>query len=330
LLDDPAKIMISRFALLFILVAASACSQSTRGSCLDVSSITRFGLASLARPQCKMARRHAVLAGRSGLVEIAGQPADWGWATLNQTVGIAVSLPDTVEAHELLPPTTGDAVPLSTRGPLMKAFRGGLPFTAPALKTGEQLVSRRAIAPEVYVNGQLCGYNLITEAPFSADVTKASTRAKPVGGARHQSWWQPRLGGLHPLSMGQISIAHLARFWRLGWRRWDESARPVCVSDLTVLNTPNLKTVKVEAEVDSTGPAFNGSLALTIRKGREEVWTGTLPVKVSGGGRVTVSRDVTIPSALPWNINRPELYTASASLAGVPHSDKSTTLVFAG
>jgi len=267
------------------------------------------------------------------LSKLPVNPPTGGWATLNQTAGIAVSLPDTVEAHELLPPATGDASAIVNARPTYEGISWWVrPFTAPALKTGERLVfSFRGarLRSEVYINGQLCGYNLITEAPFSADVTKAlhagqnqlALRITNPGG--NLDWVD-----FTTFQWGKYQLPMSHAFGGLDGGVAMEVRGPVCVSDLTVLNTPNLKTVKVEVEVDSIGPAFNGSLALAVRKDGKEVWTGTLPVQVSDGGRVTVSRDVTLPGALPWNINRPELYTASASLAGVPHSDKSTSFGF--
>ena len=50
------------------------------------------------------------------------------------------------------------------------------PFTPPALRPGERLVfyfPAGRLRSEVYVNGKLVGYSIISEAPFTADATDA-------------------------------------------------------------------------------------------------------------------------------------------------------------
>lgn len=266
------------------------------------------------------------------LAKLPTNPPTGGWAMLNQTAGLAVSLPDTVEAHEFIP-ATGDAHAIINARPTYEGvswwFR---PFTAPVLKSGERLVfSFRGarLRSEVYVNGQLCGYNLITEAPFSADVTKAlhagqnqlAVRITNPGG--NIDWVD-----FTTFSWGKYQLPISHAFGGMDGGVQMEVRDPVSVSDLTVLNTPDLKTVTVQAEVDSSGPAFNGPLALTIRKGDKVVWSGAASVKVPARGKTTLSRSVTVAGALPWNVNRPELYTASASLTGAVHSGKSTIFGF--
>ena len=267
------------------------------------------------------------------LAKLPVNPPSGGWKSLGANTGISVSLPDTVEAHQLTPPPSGDANAVINANPSYQGVSWWYrPFTAPALRPGEQLVlSFRGarLRSEVYVNGRLCGYNLITEAPFSADATRAihpgvnqlAVRITNPGG--NVDWMD-----FLTFQWGQYTLPISHSFGGIDGGVQMQVRGPVSVSDLAVFNTPNVRTVKLQAEVTSTGPAYSGPVALSIQKNGKTLWSGSAAVRVPAGGSATVSTQASVPSALLWDVGRPQLYSAVASLGKIPNSDKRTVFGF--
>ena len=273
------------------------------------------------------------------LTKLPVNPPTGGWDTLTDSAGLAVTLPGTVEEHYWGKPPLPvanvkkpeDIVSLSS--PYLGVAWWYRTFTPPDLKPGEHLIfsfGGARLRAEVYVNGQLVGYNIITEIPFTADATSALKPGQPNqlavritsppgtyswGDYDLRSWGDYKM----PISKGFNGIA--------GGVTMSVQA-PVAVDDLAVQNNPDPHTVNLEAEVASTGPAYNGPLALSISRNGQEVWTGTVDANVPAGGKVTVSKQVTVPSAELWDINKPVLYRASARIASIPHSDHLTDFGF--
>ncbi|MDQ3815963.1 MAG: malectin domain-containing carbohydrate-binding protein [Armatimonadota bacterium] len=267
------------------------------------------------------------------LLKLPVNPPSGGWKSLSDTAGISVSLPDTVEAHQLTPPPPGDANAIINARPSYEGVSWWYrPFTAPALRPGERLVfSFRGarLRSEVYVNGQLCGYNIITEAPFSADATRAlrpgvnqlAVRITNPGG--NVDWMD-----FLTFQWGQYTLPISHSFGGIDGGVQMQVRGPVSVSDLAVFNTPNVRTVKLQAEVTSTGLAYSGPVALSIQKSGKTLWSGAAAVRVPANGTATVSTEASVPAALLWDVGRPQLYSAVASLGEIPNSDKRTVFGF--
>ena len=273
------------------------------------------------------------------LAKMPPNPPTGGWAALGARAGIPVSLPSTVEEHFWGRPPAGvpaGSAPtdiVNARGNYLGVSWWYRPFTAPALRPGERLVFSfpgARLRAEVYVNGHLVGYDLVGETPFTADATRA---LKP-GGPNLLAVRITNPGGLlawqdfETMKWGQYTIPATHGFGGLDGGVAMNVRGPVTVSDLTVLNRPNIQTVTLHSEVTSSGPAYDGPVALSIGRQGKSVWSGSVDVHVPAGGTASVGKDVTVPQAQLWDVGRPILYQAAAALPGIVHSDRRTPFGF--
>jgi beta-galactosidase len=273
------------------------------------------------------------------LTKIPVNPPTGGWDVLSDQAGIPVTLPDTVEAHYWgkSPLRTADSNKPTDIVNLNSPYDGVSwwyrNFTPPNLKSGEHLVFSfpgARLRAEVYVNGQLVGYNIVSEIPFTADATNALKPGEPnqmairitnIGGVfswgdfYFQEWGRyqlPITHGFGGISGGVTMAVH----------------GPVVVDDLYVANNPDSHEVTLNATVDSTGPAYKGPLALSISRDGRTVWNGSVDVDLPAGGSATASQQVTVPDAELWDIGHPVIYQAAARIASVLHSDRTTDFGF--
>ncbi len=207
------------------------------------------------------------------------------------------------------------------------------PFTPPALRPGERLVfyfPAGRLRSEVYVNGKLAGYNIISEAPFAADATAAinpggtnllAVRITNPGG---------RLDWMDFLTMtwGKYTLPATHAFGGLAGGVEMQVRAPVSVGDLAVFNQPDPRSVRVQAEISSTGQAYDGPVNFSIARDGNVVFKESKNIHVPPGGTITTSMDATVTNAQLWDIEQPNLYQASATLPAVAHSDRSTAFGF--
>ena len=207
------------------------------------------------------------------------------------------------------------------------------PFTPPALRPGERLVfyfPAGRLRSEVYVNGKLAGYSIISEAPFTADATDAinpggtnllAVRITNPGGRLD---WMDFI----PMTWGKYTLPATHAFGGLAGGVELEVRAPVSVSDLAVFNKPNPRSVQIQAEITSTGPAYDGPVNFSIEREGKVVFEENKNIHLPAGGTITNSIDVTVANALLWGIDQPNLYKASATLPTLAHSDRRTTFGF--
>jgi hypothetical protein len=122
------------------------------------------------------------------LTKLPVNPPTGGWDVLSDQAGIPVTLPDTVEAHywgksplpAADPNKPTDIINLSS--PYAGVSWWYRNFTPPDLKPGEHLIFSfpgARLRAEVYLNGQLVAYNIVSEIPFTADATNALKPGEP-------------------------------------------------------------------------------------------------------------------------------------------------------
>ena len=283
------------------------------------------------------------LPGDTSISALPTNPPTGGWGVLSAHQGIAISLPGTVEEHlaQLFTPggapaPAGAGVDEQQRGDAI--YRGvswwWRTFQAPALKPGQRLVLHvrgARLRSEVYVNGRICGYSLLTELPFDADVTSA---LKPAGG-NLLAIRVTNPGGFHDwndlgslISWGKFNLPSSHGYGGLDRGMVLEVRDPLSVDDLAVLNRPDLHAVQVNISVKSTGLAYSGPVVVSVLKAGKTYWSSKIMVHVAAGGIGKGTVEVHIPSARAWSLNDPVLYEANAHLLGQGQSGKSTLFGF--
>ena len=113
------------------------------------------------------------------LAKLPVNPPTGGWEALSTAAGIPVTLPGTVEEHYWSRNLSKDATPLAAvehNGSYTGVSWWYRTFKAPKLVSRQHClleVGGSRLRAEVYLNGQIVGYNIISELPFTIDVTKA-------------------------------------------------------------------------------------------------------------------------------------------------------------
>ena len=266
-------------------------------------------------------------------------PPTGGWSALSDKAGIAVSLPATVEQF-YWGKTAGTASGPESAAAIVEgdgSYRGVSwwyrTFTVPALKPGERLVFHfpgARLRAEVYVNGKLVGYNIISEAPFSADATSAchpgagnllAVRITNPGG--RIDWMD-----FQTMNWGNYVLPATHSFGGLDGGVEMQVRSDVSVSDLAVFNTPDTHTVRIRAKLTSHGSAYEGPLEIRITQAGRLLFETSQPVSVPSGGDATAWVEAKVPAALLWAVGQPHLCEATATLPPLGHSDRSTTFGF--
>lgn len=262
-----------------------------------------------------------------------------GWPVLDGGAGIGVSLPGTVEEHywgkapaNVLDPHNPHDI-VDGHGAYLGVSWWYRAFTPPALAPGERLVFSfpgARLRAEVYVNGRLCGYDAVTETAFTADATNALKPGRPnllavriTNPGGNYNWVD-----YDSFRWGKYVLPISHGFGGLDGGVTMAVQAPVAVTDLAVLNHPDPRTVTIEAQVTSTGRAYDGPVTLSIARGGKTVWTGSAAAHVPAGGQAAVRATATVPTAKLWDIGKPVLYDASAAIPSLPHSDRSQSFGF--
>ena len=271
------------------------------------------------------------LPGQFVLASLPVNPPTGGWSMLNNSLGIPVTLPGSVEQYYW---------GAFGGGPLGGNYHGvawwWCTFTTPTLQPGQRLIIQFRAArlrAEVYCNQKLCAYNIINEVPFTADVTSAvqqgastnqlAVRITSPGGDLAWGDWGDVGWGTNevPSSRGICGLDESVLL-----QVWD----PVCLSDFAVLNRPNPQEVWLVGAVTNTGAtAYNGPVNFTIQDSNAiPVWQGTNIISVPSGGVVAFTNDVVVTNATLWDITNPVLYAASAVVPGFTNSGTSVNFGF--
>ena len=262
-----------------------------------------------------------------------------GWTALDDKAGITVSLPATVEQfywgkapNKVLDPKRVDDV-VNFDGTYQGVSWWYRMFQPPELKSGQSLVLTfpgTRLRAEVYVNGQLVGYNLVAETPFSADITRAIIPGAPNqlavrvtdpgGNLSHAD------DTLIPWGKYGIPVSH--GFGGLDGGVTLSVRAPVAVSDVAVSNHTDARAVTITAEVTSSGPPYDGPVVVSILRDGKEVFATRTAVQVRPGGSENAVVEARVPDAELWDVGHPALYTARARLDPDDHTARDATFGF--
>ncbi len=185
---------------------------------------------------------------------------------------------------------------------------------------------------EVYCNGKLCGYTIMTELPFQADITDAvkpgekaqlSVRITNPGG--HFDWID---FGSSRFTWGKYLFPPSRGFGGMDDHIRMAVRDDASVTDLAAINTPDLHKIHLVAEVSGIAKKYDGPVHFEISRDGKSVWKGEGKIALAPGETKTVELDATVPSAEPWDLQHPNLYQAGASLEKFPDSSRNVDFGF--
>ncbi|SEF53187.1 Glycosyl hydrolases family 2, sugar binding domain [Bryocella elongata] len=209
---------------------------------------------------------------------------------------------------------------------------------------------------EVYLNGKLCGYSIMEELPFEADLTAA---AKPGGENQLAIRITNPFGrfdwvdGLNA-KWGKVSLYRSHGFGALDRGISISTHDAVRITDIAVLNTPNPKHISIKVEIEQIRPddclVMEGELKVEVL----DPASGTpLPSKGTGPGvgsgcergavanpqgpqrrpnqasyRRELTAELTCDSATLWDVASPQNYHLRVTWLGVDKHADTRTIAF--
>ncbi len=259
-------------------------------------------------------------------------PPTGGWKVLNSDHGVSVNLPSTVEEHLWgkfgFRPYTQDNYWFGgeddqvVNGNYLGVSWWWKNIKIPAGYKGKiVLLHIRAarLRAEVYINGKLAGYNIITETSFISDISRyikpgeenlLAVRITNPGGrldwadTKMFSWRDKTFHMGHAfggLDRGITITAH----------------NPVYVSDLWVANKKDIRSVIVHTFVNNKlqeDVLIHLKLDL-LKKGEQKILKTVEKDFISAfGSNAELNTELSYPEARLWDPDHPELYTIRASL----------------
>jgi hypothetical protein len=257
--------------------------------------------------------------------KLTTNPPTCGWPSLYSCKdAISVSVPGTVEEYLFTNSKPGEMNPKNLYGPLQGVSWWFRTLRVPPVPTGGRLllqfeaVSMRA---EVYVNRKLVGYDLIGHTPFEVDITDAvkpgeecqlAVRVTNPGG--NWTWVDFR-----QISWGENLIPHQHSFGGLTGGIKLVAVPPVYVDDLYVQNTPALREVNVRVTVrNRMSESVKRDLLVQVAEKANpaaEVFKKTINDVVFMPGETCTTVKVYVAGAKLWDLDHPNLYLCSSSLA---------------
>lgn len=278
------------------------------------------------------------------------------WAILTPSAGKEVVLPTSVEQHfwgkygagadgHARPYTPEEyryaasnppAAPADDSVPQNGAYYGVSwfyrPIEIPASMRGKRIflhIRGAHLRAEVYCNGQLCGYSIMEELPFEADLTHA---ARPGGDNLLAIRITNPFGRFDWVDGLNAKWGKVALYRSHGFGALDRDITITThngdtrIADLWVLNTPQPQRVVACAKLDgSTNPGSVRFDVLDPASGR---------VLATADGTPDVSREgivhanLSVASASLWDISKPHLYHLRATLPVSPNVHETRTVVF--
>ncbi len=181
---------------------------------------------------------------------------------------------------------------------------------------------------EVYCNERLCGYSIMEELPFQADLSHA---ARPGGDNLLAIRITNPFGRFDWVDGLNAKWGKVALYRSHGFGALDREltltahAGDTRIADLWVLNTPEPKRVMAYAKLD--GPTQNGRLrfeVLDVTSGHVLASAEATP----GASEGVVQASLSVPSASLWDIGQPKLYTMRATLTAAPQIEDVRSVTF--
>jgi beta-galactosidase len=180
---------------------------------------------------------------------------------------------------------------------------------------------------EVYLNERLVGYDIISETPFTADVTSAAQcgaanrlaiRITNPGGRLDWPDFELPEQGVSSLRWGSHALPLSHGFGGLDDGIKLEAVDPIHTADIFIKNKPNVTDITLEITVSSLLPReTKGRLSITIaeRENPEKsVWEHVAQGVSFKPGEQLFVYPAAVPSARLWELEDPHLYTVMVRL----------------
>lgn len=251
------------------------------------------------------------------IAQLPYNPPSFGWEALGERTEATVHLPATVEEHFWGGNGNSESVAGDYRG--VSWFFTTLPldesFSGRRLYLDFESVHLRA---EVFVNRQLCGYDIVGHTPFSVDITDAAiigadneiaVRITDPGG---NFWWDDRA----VMTWGRYDLPAAHGFGGITGGVTLRAVGDVLIEDVYVVNKPALTDADVQVTLSNPGEKdVAGTLRIDIAPWQENgvsVWSDCRDITVTGE-ETTVAMSVHMPHARPWTPETPNLYVCNVT-----------------
>jgi beta-galactosidase len=255
---------------------------------------------------------------------LPSHPPTGGWKQLAPAKSLAVSIPGTVEGYCFKKPDLSHFNARRYYSPLFGVSWWFRTVKAPVLRPGGRVLLRFEsvrLRAEVFVNRKLAGYDLVGNSPFEVDITDSlkpgedcqiAVRVTNPGG--NWDWID-----FSQFKWGRYAFPMSHAFGGITGGVKLLVVDAAYIDDLYVQNTPAICDVNVILTVKNcaAGPVTRDVLLSVAEKNTPsiEVFRQTLKDVVFQAGENTKTVAVSLPSAKLWNLENPNLYICSASLA---------------
>lgn len=263
-----------------------------------------------------------------------------GWEALSADKGIEVVLPSTVEEHywgefqwrDYTDPEYTYATNNDTA--VKNGAYEGVSWWWKEIEIPESFEGKNVwltirgarLRAEVFLNGQLVGYNIINEVSFKCDLSQAmkpgeknllAIRITSPGGRydwqdfRYTEWGGHRFQmshGFGGVDRGMEISAH----------------EKVYIEDFYIFNTENNGQIVANAEIkNTTEEAFKGEIRYWVseKESGKEVLTDKLEIELAPGQLSKIEKTLTYADAKLWDMDNPHLYTCRASIVPADGSE---------
>ncbi|GAB4367005.1 MAG: hypothetical protein Kow0042_07300 [Calditrichia bacterium] len=255
-----------------------------------------------------------------------------GWLLLNNSTGIEITLPTTVEEHFWGAFGYRDygtdcyfqsGIDQAKNGNYRGVSWWWRTVDLPANLKGKKLILHirgARLRAEVYWNRQLVGYHIITETSFTCDITPAARpgetnllaiRITNPGG--QMDWMDTRY-----LQWGEYRFHSSHGFGGLDRGLFISAHDPVYLEDAWVLNTPEVRAVMAYARLKNDSPfPVNGFINFRIfhpRRPGEVLLQRRQEFSLEARRDTVVECRLHYPEAKLWDLENPNLYLMECSL----------------
>lgn len=252
------------------------------------------------------------------LEKLPVNPPTVGWENMYASKGIACSVPACVEE-------------IFSQGDPSWKYHGVSWFWRETYipdtwqgKTVRICFESTRLRAELYINGRLAGYDIVGELPWEADISPylnygeknmIALRITNPGGVR--GWNDGGFGEHHNNMWGDYMFPVSHDFGGIGGKVSLVATDPVYVSDIFVRNVLPVGGRSVEIYTTLHNPLEEQTMEKEVRiyayPHGKEVYRTVSRVRV-GTGTFTLQDNATVPEALLWDVDSPNLYVCEVSV----------------